>query len=54
MIQKNSDIHFLFNKVTKKAIKCARQAGRGGAKEAMDVIIDGLENQTLNNTEDLL
>lgn len=31
-----------------------RQAGRRGTKAATSMVIGGLENQTLNNTEELL
>lgn len=51
MIEKNTDIYFLFNKGIKKQSGVQRQAGRGGRKEAM--VIHGLENQALSNPEEL-
>lgn len=53
VIEKNTDIHFLFNKGTKKQSGVQRQAGRGGRKGATNMVIHGLENQALSNTEEL-
>lgn len=49
MIQKKTDTHFLFNKVSKKQSDMQRRASRGRGKAALDMVIHGLENQTWHN-----
>lgn len=51
VIEKNTDVQFPFNKVTKKQPDAHRRGVGGGTSDRR--VIDDLENQTPNNPEEL-